>query len=77
MKIIDIIKSEKPTLSMEVFPPKTTDNFEVVRIATEKIAVQSPDFMSVPTAQAAVLHGLPRISQAISRINMTFPCLLI
>lgn len=47
MKIIDIIKSEKPTLSMEVFPPKTTDNFEVVRIATEKIAVQSPDFMSV------------------------------
>ncbi|MBQ7861141.1 MAG: methylenetetrahydrofolate reductase [Clostridia bacterium] len=47
MKIIDIIKSEKPTLSMEVFPPKTTDNFEVVRIATEKIAAQSPDFMSV------------------------------
>ena len=47
MKIIDIIKSEKPILSMEVFPPKTTDNFEVVRIATEKIAVQSPDFMSV------------------------------
>ena len=47
MKIIDIIKSEKPTLSMEVFPPKTTDAFESVRIATEKIAVQSPDFMSV------------------------------
>ena len=47
MKIIDVIKSEKPTLSMEVFPPKTTDNFEVVRIATEKIAVQNPDFMSV------------------------------
>lgn len=47
MKIIDIIKSERPTLSMEVFPPKTTDNFETVRIATEKIAVLSPDFMSV------------------------------
>ena len=47
MKIIDIIKSEKPTLSMEVFPPKTTDSFLSVKIATEKIAVQSPDFMSV------------------------------
>jgi len=32
---------------MEVFPPKTTDTFETVRIATEKIAVQNPDFMSV------------------------------
>ena len=47
MKIIDIIKSEKPTLSMEVFPPKTTDNFESVREATEKIAALNPDFMSV------------------------------
>lgn len=47
MKIIDIIKSEKPTLSFEVFPPKTSDNFESVREATEKIAALSPDFMSV------------------------------
>ena len=47
MKIIDIIKSEKPTLSFEVFPPKTTDNMLSVKIATEKIAVLCPDFMSV------------------------------
>ena len=47
MKIIDIIKSEKPTLSMEVFPPKTTDNFESVKTATEAIAALKPDFMSV------------------------------
>lgn len=47
MKIIDIIKNEKPTLSFEVFPPKTSDNFESVREATEKIAALSPDFMSV------------------------------
>ncbi|MBR3816585.1 MAG: methylenetetrahydrofolate reductase [Clostridia bacterium] len=47
MKIIDIIKSEKPTLSFEVFPPKTSDNFESVREATEKIAALRPDFMSV------------------------------
>ncbi len=47
MKIIDIIKAEKPTLSFEVFPPKTSDNFESVREATEKIAELQPDFMSV------------------------------
>lgn len=47
MKIIDIIKSEKPTLSFEVFPPKTSDKFESVKQATEEIAALKPDFMSV------------------------------
>lgn len=47
MKIIDIIKSEKPTLSFEVFPPKTSDKFESVKHATEEIAALKPDFMSV------------------------------
>jgi len=47
MKIIDIIKSDKPTLSFEVFPPKTSQNFESVRLAVEEIAALKPDFMSV------------------------------
>lgn len=47
MKIIDLIKQEKPTLSFEVFPPKTSDNFESVKTATEEIANLRPDFMSV------------------------------
>ncbi len=47
MKIIDIINSGKPLLSMEVFPPKTSDTFETVKEATEKIALLNPDFMSV------------------------------
>lgn len=47
MKIIDLIKSEKPTLSMEVFPPKTSDKFESIKHATEQIAALKPDFMSV------------------------------
>lgn len=47
MKIIDIINSGKPLLSMEVFPPKTSDTFESVKEATEKIALLKPDFMSV------------------------------
>lgn len=32
---------------MEVFPPKTSDTFESVKEATEKIALLKPDFMSV------------------------------
>ncbi len=47
MKIIDIITSNKPSLSFEVFPPKTSDTFETVKDATEKIAKLRPSFMSV------------------------------
>lgn len=47
MKVIENIKSEKPTLSFEVFPPKTSDNFESVREAAEKIADLKPAYMSV------------------------------
>ena len=47
MKIIDIITGDKPSLSMEVFPPKTNDKFESVKTATEEIAKLSPSFMSV------------------------------
>ncbi len=46
-KIIDIITADKPSLSFEVFPPKTSDAFEVVKKATEEIALLSPDYMSV------------------------------
>lgn len=47
MKISEILKSEKPKISFEVFPPKTTSSFESVREATEKIASLSPSYMSV------------------------------
>ena len=47
MKIIDIIKSGRPSLSLEVFPPKTDDKFESVKNVTEEIASLSPSFMSV------------------------------
>ncbi len=47
MKITDIIKSEKPSLSFEVFPPKISSNFETVMGATSKIAELKPSFMSV------------------------------
>ncbi len=47
MKIIDIIKGEKPSLSFEVFPPKTDDKFESVMGAASAIADLSPSYMSV------------------------------
>ena len=47
MKIIDIINGEKPSLSFEVFPPKTDTAFESVKLATEEIAKLKPSFMSV------------------------------
>ncbi len=47
MKITSILKKEQPSLSFEVFPPKTETVFESVRSATEEIAKLSPSFMSV------------------------------
>ena len=47
MKIIDLLKSEKLSLSFEVFPPKTESTYDSVRSATEEIARLRPSFMSV------------------------------
>ena len=47
MKIREILAQDKPTLSFEVFPPKTEDKYETVEAAAREIAKLSPDFMSV------------------------------
>ena len=47
MKIIDIINKSGPSLSFEVFPPKTQTAFESVEKATHEIAKLQPSFMSV------------------------------
>ena len=47
MKVIDIIKGEKPSLSFEVFPPKTSDKLESVEKAVSEIATLNPSYMSV------------------------------
>ncbi len=46
MKISELI-NDKPTLSFEVFPPKTETSFDSVKTATEEIARLKPLFMSV------------------------------
>ncbi len=47
MKIRDILAKGEPTLSFEVFPPKTEDKYESVEQAALQIANLKPSFMSV------------------------------
>lgn len=47
MKIIDILKNKRVTLSFEVFPPKTVDAVPTALAAAEAIAALHPDFISV------------------------------
>ncbi len=47
MKLTEIFKRNKYSLSFEVFPPKTSDAYDSVKTATEEIAKLSPAFMSV------------------------------
>ena len=47
MKITEIISGDAPSLSFEVFPPKTSDKFESVMGAAAEIAKLKPSYMSV------------------------------
>ena len=47
MKLTELFKDDKLSLSFEVFPPKTDTVFESVKHATEEIAKLRPSFMSV------------------------------
>ena len=76
MKITKILEAGKPTISFEVFPPKTTTAFDSVKAATERIAELHPAFMSVTygagggTSQYTIeiaknideAHGVPSIA---------------
>lgn len=47
MKLSSMLGKGKPTLSFEVFPPKTADAYETVERAVEEIAALKPAYMSV------------------------------
>ncbi|MCR4741005.1 MAG: methylenetetrahydrofolate reductase [NAD(P)H] [Lachnospiraceae bacterium] len=47
MKISEILNKNVPTLSLEVFPPKTDDKYESVEKSVNEIVELNPDFMSV------------------------------
>ncbi len=46
MTILQIIQGSKPSLSFEVFPPKSEDTYETVTAAALKIAELEPSYMS-------------------------------
>ena len=47
MKISELLTNDTPSLSFEVFPPKSETAFESVKNATEEIAKLRPAYMSV------------------------------
>ena len=47
MKLSELFRQNRLSLSFEVFPPKNSTAFESVRTATEEIAKLHPSFMSV------------------------------
>lgn len=47
MRIIDILKQDRVTLSFEAFPPKVDSAYDGVVSAVEQMCKLSPDFMSV------------------------------
>lgn len=47
MKISETLKSDKLSLSFEVFPPKTSESYESIKNSALEIAKLNPDFMSV------------------------------
>ena len=69
MKITEVLKSDKVTLSMEVFPPKTTTAAEKVNEAVRDIAALKPHFIEryvsvQPVAvPASIRSRSPRISR--------------
>ena len=57
MKISEILATKRPTLSFEVFPPKTSDLYDGVETAVNAIADLKPDFMSVTYGAGGSTRG--------------------
>jgi len=57
MKVSEYLKSEKVTISFEVFPPKTDANFEKVEKAAGGVAALKPPYMSVTYGAGGSTRG--------------------
>ena len=58
MRISNVLKQDKVTISFEVFPPKKADGLEKVKIATEEIAANLHKRYGVTSPAASYLHRL-------------------
>lgn len=57
MKIIDILKDNKVTISFEVFPPKQWDKIEDTKKSVKEICDLKPSFVSVTFGAAGTMTG--------------------
>lgn len=67
MKIKDLFNSEKPVISLEVFPPKADTPIETVFDALEKFKVLKPDYISVTYGAGGSQKG--RTVEIVSKIK--------
>lgn len=58
MKVTEILKQDKPTISFEVFPPKKDTDFADVEAAATSIAELNPGYMSVTYGAGGSTKGL-------------------
>lgn len=58
MKVTEILKQDKPTISFEVFPPKKDTDFADVEAAATSIAELNPSYMSVTYGAGGSTKGL-------------------
>lgn len=68
MKISEVLKQDKPTLSFEVFPPKKDTDFVQVEVAATQIAALNPSYMSVTYGAGGSTKGLTiRLAEEIQK----------
>lgn len=68
MKISEVLKLDKPTLSFEVFPPKKDTDFAQVEVAATQIAALNPSYMSVTYGAGGSTKGLTiRLAEEIQK----------
>ncbi|MBP5271137.1 MAG: methylenetetrahydrofolate reductase [Clostridia bacterium] len=72
MRVTDIIGADRPSLSFEVFPPKTTDAFESVMSAAAGIAALGPSYMSVTYGAGGSTAGFTaEVAERIKGLGVT------
>ena len=69
MKVTEILKQDKPTISFEVFPPKKDTDFADVEAAATSIAELNPSYMSVTYGAGGSTKGLTiKLAEGIQNI---------
>lgn len=72
MKISEILKNNKVTVSFEVFPPKQLDKIESTKAVVAEIAKSKPAFMSVTYGASGTTSGYTtEIANAIKNSGIT------